>query len=55
MKPKQAAKVFEEMDDRLELVARILEGMSVEERAEIMNVIDPEIGAKLTKIMNPGS
>jgi len=28
---------------------------AVEERAEIMNVIDPEIGAKLTKIMNPGS
>lgn len=55
MKPKQAAKVFEQMDDRLELVAQILEGMSVDARAEIMNVIDPEIGAKLTKIMNPGS
>lgn len=55
MKPKQAAKVFEQMDDRLELVAQILEGMSVEARAEIMNVIDAEIGAKLTKIMNPGS
>lgn len=55
MKPKQAAKVFEEMDDRLELVAQILEAMSVEQRAEIMNVIDAEIGAKLTKIMNPGA
>lgn len=53
MKPKAAAKLFEEMDDRIELVAEILEGLSVEDRAAIMNVIDTELGAKLVKMMRP--
>ena len=53
MKPKAAAKLFEEMDDRIELVAEILEGLSVEDRAAISNVIDTELGAKLVKMMRP--
>ncbi len=55
MKPKAVAKLFETMSDRLELVAEILEGMDVEQRAAIMNVIDAEIGAKLVKMMHPDS
>lgn len=55
MKPKSAAKMFEAMSDRLELVAEILEAMTVEQRADIMNVIDPELGAKLVKMMHPDS
>ena len=55
MKPKQAAGIFEEMDDNLELVARILNAMGVEDRGAIMGVMDAEIAAKLTKIMDPAS
>ncbi len=55
MKPKTAAKLFEAMDDRLDLIAEILEGMTVEERAAIMDVIDTELGAKLVKMMRPNS
>ncbi len=55
MKPKSAAKMFEAMSDRLELVAEILEAMTVEQRADIMNVIDTELGAKLVKMMHPDS
>ena len=51
----QAAGIFEEMDDNLELVARILNAMSVEDRGAIMGVMDAEIAAKLTKIMDPAS
>ena len=43
------------MSDRLELVAEILEAMTVEQRADIMNVIDTELGAKLVKMMHPDS
>ncbi len=55
MKPKQAAAIFEEMTDDLELVAKILNAMSVEDRGEIMGVMDSEVAAKLTKIMDPDS
>lgn len=55
MKPKAAAKLFESMDDRLDLIAEILEGMTVEKRAAIMDVIDTELGAKLVKMMHPDS
>lgn len=54
MKPKAAAKTFEEMDD-LDMVAKILKGLTVEQRAAIMDVIDTELGAKLAKMMYPGS
>lgn len=53
MKPKEVAKIFENMTNELDLVVDILNAMSVENRAAIMNVLDPELGAKLTKLMKP--
>ena len=53
MKPKQAAKVFEEMTDNLDLVAEILNAMSVDERADIMGVMHSAVAARLTKMMDP--
>ena len=53
MKPKQAAGIFESMENDLNLVARILKAMNAEERGAILGVMDPEVAAKLTKIMNP--
>lgn len=55
MKPKQAAAIFEEMTNNLDLVARILNEMSTEDRGKILGVIDSEVAAKLTKIMEPDS
>lgn len=53
MKPKEAAKVFEDMTDNLDLVAKILGAMSVDERAAIMGVMDSAVAARLTKMMAP--
>ena len=53
MKPKQSAKVFEEMTDNLDLVAKILNAMSVDDRAAIMGVMDSAVAARLTKMMDP--
>ena len=53
MKPKQAAVIFEKMDNNLNLAARILKEMSAEDRGKILGVMDAEIAAKLTKIMEP--
>ncbi len=57
MKPKQAAGIFEKMtgDSDLRLVARILNAMNAESRGAILGVMDPEIAARLTKIMDPES
>lgn len=55
MKPKQAAGIFEQMTNNLDLVARILKEMDAEARGDILGVMDPEIAAKLTKIMEPES
>lgn len=55
MKPKQAAGIFEEMENDLQLVARILKTMNAESRGQILGVMDAEIAAKLTKIMDPES
>lgn len=55
MKPKQAAGIFESMTDNLELAARILGTMSAEDRGNILGVMDSDIAAKLTKIMDPES
>lgn len=55
MKPKQAAKIFEEMTDNLELAAKILNTMNADDRGAILGVMDAEVAAKLTKIMNPDS
>ncbi|MBR6486702.1 MAG: hypothetical protein IKT17_08445, partial [Lachnospiraceae bacterium] len=53
MKPKSAAKVFEEMSGNLDLVAKILGKMDASSRAKILNVMDPDIASSLTKIMDP--
>lgn len=55
MKPKAAAGIFEEMTDDLNLVADILEAMPAENRAAILGAMQPDVAAKLTKIMNPES
>ena len=55
MKPKQAAAIFEKMTNNLELASRILQEMSAEDRGKILGVMDAEIAAKLTKIMEPDS
>ncbi|MGN1180765.1 MAG: MotE family protein [Suilimivivens sp.] len=55
MKPKEAAAIFEEMTDNLELAARILGVMEAEDRGKILGVMDPEIASRLTKIMDPES
>lgn len=54
MKPKEAAAIFEAMDD-LELVARILGEMKADERGAIMGVMTPEFAARVTKVMEPDS
>lgn len=55
MKPKQAAAIFEAMKDNLNLAARILKVMSAEDRGAIMGVMDSEVAARLTKILDPES
>ncbi len=54
MKPKAAADTLEAMDD-LNLAARILNALSSEERANILNVMDTAMSAKILKMMNPES
>ena len=53
MKPKQAAAAMELMGDKMDLVARILEGMDVESRAKIMDAFSSDFAARITKIMEP--
>ena len=53
MKPKQAAAIFNEMGDNLDLVAKILGHMEPNARAKIEQVMDKELAARLTKIMDP--
>lgn len=55
MKPKEAAQIFEQMTEDLDLAAKILYQMSAEDRGNILGVMDPEIAARLTKIMDPDS
>ena len=43
------------MTDNLDLVAEILSAMAVDERAKILGVMDSEVAARLTKMMNPDS
>ena len=52
MKPKEAAAIFETMDD-LELVAKILGAMGADDRGAIMGVMTPEFAGRLTRIMDP--
>lgn len=53
MKPKEAAGIFEAMTDNLNLAARILQAMEPDERGKILGVMDAEVAAKITKIMEP--
>lgn len=55
MKPKEAAAIFESMTDDLDLAAKILYQMSAEDRGKILGVMDPEVAARLTRIMDPDS
>ena len=55
MKPKEAAEIFNTMTDNLNLVAKILNSMSAEERGKILAAMEPDIAARLTKIMDPDS
>ncbi|MBR1693161.1 MAG: hypothetical protein IJ711_10390 [Lachnospiraceae bacterium] len=55
MKPKEAAAIFEAMTDDLALAAKILNMMEPDARGKILGVMDAEVAAKLTKIMNPTS
>ena len=55
MKPKEAAAIFEAMQDDLDLAARILNEMSSDDRGKILGVMDSEVAARLTKIMEPNS
>ena len=57
MKPKQAAAIFEEMTDTagMTLAAKILSAMSADDRGQILGVMDSEVAARLTKIMDPDS
>ncbi len=53
MKPKSAAAIFEEMTNNLNLVARILGEMEAETRGAILAAMDPEVAAKVTRLMDP--
>lgn len=55
MKPKAAAAIFDTMTDNLELVSKILNAMTAEDRGDILAEMNEEVAAKLTKIMNPES
>ncbi|MDE7017476.1 MAG: hypothetical protein K2P65_07845 [Lachnospiraceae bacterium] len=53
MEAASAARIFEQMTNDLELVAKILGQMSAESRGNILAAMDSEIAARVTKIMNP--
>ncbi|MEG1847784.1 MAG: hypothetical protein RRX92_00885 [Lachnospiraceae bacterium] len=53
MKPKEAAAIFEAMEDNLDLAARILGVMSADSRGQILGAMTPEVAAKITKLMEP--
>ncbi len=53
MDPGKAADLMEEMTDDLDLVAKILENMSTDARAKIMDEMDSAFAASLTELMNP--
>lgn len=55
MKPKDAAEIFNNMTDNLSLVAKILNAMGTKERGDILAAMDPQVAARLTKIMDPDS
>ncbi|MCI9298087.1 MAG: hypothetical protein HFI10_11695 [Lachnospiraceae bacterium] len=54
MKAKEAAAVFDTMTSDLDLVAKILGAMSADDRAKILEQMNEENAARLTKMMDPG-
>lgn len=53
MKAKEAAAVFDTMTSDLDLVAKILKAMTTEDRAKIMEKMNKDNAARLTKMMDP--
>jgi flagellar motility protein MotE (MotC chaperone) len=53
MKPAQAAAIFESMTDDMNLIAKILTAMTPDQRGDILGAMDPEIAARITKLLNP--
>lgn len=53
MKPAEAAAVLEKMKDNLDTVAEILGAMKADSRAKIMNQMDPDFAANVTKKLMP--
>ncbi len=55
MKPKSAAAIFDEMvnENQIELVAKILVQMSVENRGDILAAMEKENAAKITQLLEP--
>lgn len=53
MKPAEAAAVLEKMGDNLDIVATILGAMKADSRAKIMNQMDPDFAANVTKKLMP--
>ena len=52
MKPKQAAAIFNKMND-LTLAARILNQMSSDDRGAILGAMDATVADEVTKLMEP--
>ncbi|MCH5254795.1 MAG: hypothetical protein J1F41_07715 [Lachnospiraceae bacterium] len=53
MEPEDAAAIFEEMTGDMDLAAKILKQLNAEDRGLILAAMDPEIAARLTRIMDP--
>lgn len=53
MKAADAAEVLEKMGDNLDMVAEILKAMKADSRAKIMNEMDPDFAANVTKKLMP--
>ncbi len=53
MEPAAAADIFEAMTNDLDLVAKILNQMAPAPRGNILANMDPEIAARVTKVMDP--
>lgn len=53
MKPKAAAALLEAMPDNLDLVAKILQNMDTQKRADILGAMTADFAAKVTKLLAP--
>ena len=53
MEPEQAAAIFEKMTEDLDLVAKILYQMNADDRGNILGVMNSEVAARVTRIMDP--